>query len=108
MITGLVGAGGGFLIVPALVLLARVPMRQAIGTSLLVIAMNTAAGFAGYRNAVDVDWVLVVQFALLAGAGIVAGTALVRRVPTQQLKRGFAVLLIIVGASILWQILSLL
>jgi uncharacterized membrane protein YfcA len=108
MVTGLVGAGGGFLIVPALVLLGRVPMRQAIGTSLLVIAMNTAAGFLGYRNAVDVDWPLVLSFAAIAGAGIVAGAALVRRVPTPQLKRGFAVLLIVIGASILWQILSLL
>ncbi|MDH5234097.1 MAG: sulfite exporter TauE/SafE family protein [Gemmatimonadota bacterium] len=108
MVTGIVGAGGGFLIVPALVLLGRVPMRQAIGTSLLVIALNTAAGFLGYRNAVDVDWTLVTSFALVAGVGIVAGTALVRRVPTQQLKRGFAVLLIVIGTSILWQILSLL
>lgn len=108
MVTGLVGAGGGFLIVPALVILGRVPMRQAIGTSLLVIVMNTAAGFAGYRHAVDVDWALVATFAALAGVGILVGSALVRRVPTQQLKRAFAVLLIVVGASILWQILSLL
>lgn len=107
MVTGLVGAGGGFLIVPALVLLGRVPMRQAIGTSLLVISMNTAAGFAGYWNAVDFDWMLIVSFALVAGIGIVGGAALVHRVPTAQLKRGFAVLLMVVGASILWQILSL-
>ena len=107
MVTGLVGAGGGFLIVPALVLLGRVPMRRAIGTSLLVISMNTAAGFAGYWNAVDIDWKLIVSFALLAGVGILGGSALVHRVPTAQLKRGFAVLLIVVGASILWQILSL-
>ena len=106
LITGLVGAGGGFLIVPALVLLARMPMRQAIGTSLLVIAMNTAAGFAGYRSAVDVDWPLVLSFAAVAGVGILAGSALVRRVPTQQMKRAFALLLLVVGASILWQILS--
>lgn len=108
MITGLVGAGGGFLIVPALVLLGRVPMRQAIGTSLLVIAMNTAAGFAGYRDSVDVDWRLVISFAAITGVGIIGGTALVKRVPTQQLKRTFALLLLVVGASILWQILSLL
>lgn len=106
MVTGLVGAGGGFLIVPALVLLARIPMRQAIGTSLLVIAMNTAAGFAGYRNSVDVDWPLILGFSAVAGVGILIGSSLVRRVPTLHLKRSFALLLLIVGASILWQILS--
>lgn len=108
MVTGLVGAGGGFLIVPALVLFGHVPMRQAIGTSLLVIVLNTTAGFAGYRGAVDVQWALVAAFAALAGAGILVGSALVRRVPTPQLKRAFAVLLILVAAAILWQILSLL
>lgn len=107
-VTGLVGAGGGFLIVPALVLLGRVPMRKAIGTSLLVISMNTAAGFAGYRGAVDVDWGIVASFAAVAGVGIVAGSALVSRVPTRQLKRAFALFLLVIGTSILWQILSLL
>ena len=56
VLTGLVGIGGGFLVVPALVLLARVPMRQAVGTSLLVIAMNSASGFAGLLGTVDFDW----------------------------------------------------
>ena len=56
VLTGLVGVGGGFLIVPALVLLARVPMRQAVGTSLLVIALNSAAGFGGYIGTIDIDW----------------------------------------------------
>jgi uncharacterized protein len=106
MVTGLVGAGGGFLIVPALVLLGRVPMRDAIGTSLFVITLNTSAGFLGYTGTVDVAWGLMAAFAAFAGAGILVGSALVPRVPVPQLKRAFGVLLLAVGGAILWQLLS--
>ena len=76
--TGLVGIGGGFLVVPALVLLAQVPMKQAVGTSLLVIAMNSASGFAGYLGQVEVPWMFMVGFTAVAVVGILAGTYLVR------------------------------
>lgn len=102
-LTGIVGVGGGFLLVPALVILAGVPMRQAVGTSLFVIVLNTAAGYAGYHGVVDVPWMLVLWFAGFTGAGIIAGTSLVKRVPQQMLKRAFAVLLIVVAGLILWQ-----
>jgi uncharacterized membrane protein YfcA len=102
-ITGLVGAGGGFLIVPALVILGGLPMSQAVGTSLLVIAMNTASGFLGYRGTVDVDWSLVVMFGGVTAVGIVAGSALMQYVPQRALKRAFAVFLVLVGSLILWQ-----
>jgi len=101
VLTGLVGIGGGFLVVPALVLLARVPMRQAVGTSLLVIAMNTAAGFSGYLGTVDLEWTVLAGFTALAVVGALAGIALSARVPQAALKRGFAVLLLLVGGFVL-------
>jgi len=102
-LTGLVGVGGGFMIVPALVLLARVPMRQAVGTSLLVIAMNSAAGLSGYLGKVEVPWGFMAAFTAVAVGGIVVGARLVRHVPQAALKRGFAVFLLVVGGFILFQ-----
>ena len=103
MLTGLVGIGGGFLIVPALVLLARLPMKQAVGTSLLVIAMNSASGFAGYLGQVDVPWRFMAMFTAVAIGGILAGTYLVRFVSQRALKRAFAVFLLLMSGVILYQ-----
>lgn len=102
-LTGLVGIGGGFLVVPALVLLARVPMREAIGTSLLVIAMNSAAGFAGYVGTVEMDWGLLAGFTAVATIGALAGTALAARVPQATLKHIFAIFLLVLGGFVLYQ-----
>jgi uncharacterized membrane protein YfcA len=101
LITGLVGIGGGFLIVPALVLLGGVAMKQAVGTSLLVIAMNCASGFAGYLGRANIPWAFVLAFTAVAGVGILAGTSLARRVPQRTLKQAFAVFLIAMGTFIL-------
>lgn len=101
MLTGLVGIGGGFLVVPALVLLARVPMGQAVGTSLLVIAMNSASAFAGYVGTVELDWGFLGGFTTAAVVGALVGTALLSRVPQAALKRGFAVLLLAMGGFVL-------
>jgi hypothetical protein len=101
--TGIVGIGGGFLIVPALVLLARVPMKEAVGTSLLVIALNTASGYIGYAGRTTMAWEFLAGFTLIAIAGILAGTRLVRYVSQAQLKRAFAVFLIAIGAFVLIQ-----
>jgi hypothetical protein len=103
LLTGLVGIGGGFLIVPALVLLLGVPMKEAVGTSLLVITLNAAAGFAGYLGTVEIAWGFLGAFTAVAIAGIVAGTRLVTHVPTGALRRGFAVFLVVVGVFILYQ-----
>ncbi len=103
LLTGLIGIGGGFLIVPALVVLGRVPMKAAVGTSLLVIALNAASGYLGHHGQGDVPWAFVLQFTGVAVVGILAGTALVHHIPTRALKRAFAVLLVIIGALILWQ-----
>ena len=103
VLTGLVGIGGGFLVVPALVLLAGLPMKQAVGTSLLVIAMNSASGFAGYLGTVDLDWRFLAWFTTVAVIGALAGTALVSRVPQAALKRAFAVFLLAAGVFVLYQ-----
>lgn len=103
ILTGLIGIGGGFLIVPALVILGRVPMKAAVGTSLLVIALNSTSGFLGHHGREVVPWGFVVRFTSVAMVGILAGTALVHHIPTRQLKRAFAFLLVVIGALILWQ-----
>ena len=101
--TGLVGVGGGFLVVPALVLLAHLPMKQAVGTSLAVIAMKSFAGFAGYLGQVEIPWRFVGGFTAVTLAGSAAGTALSRIVPAAALQRAFAVLLVITGLFVLYQ-----
>jgi uncharacterized protein len=103
MVTGVVGVGGGFLIVPALVLLGRISIKQAIGTSLLVIAMNCASGFVGYVGRVDIPWAFVVGFTAIAVLGILAGTRLVRYVSQRTLKQAFSVFLVVMGTFILVQ-----
>lgn len=103
VLTGLVGVGGGFLIVPALVLLAGLPMKTAVGTSLVVIAMNSVAGFAGYATRVEIPWLFLGLFTAVAVTGIFIGTWLVRFVSQDQLRRAFAVFLLVMGSAILWQ-----
>lgn len=103
VLTGLTGVGGGFVIVPALVLLARLPMKEAVGTSLAVIVLNTAAGFIGYVGRIAIDWELLIPFTAVAVAGILMGTRLVNRVSTAALRRGFAMLLVAIGVLVLWQ-----
>lgn len=103
VLTGVVGIGGGFLVVPSLVLLARVPMKQAVGTSLLVIAMNSAAGFAGYIGAVAIDWAFLAGFTSVAVLGALGGAALSRAVPQATLKRGFAIFLLVVGGLVMYK-----
>jgi uncharacterized protein len=101
--TGMVGIGGGFLVVPALVVLVGLPMKDAIGTSLAVIAMNAAAGLAGYVGHVDLPWTVMAGFVAAALIGMAAGTSLVGLVPAAALRRAFAVVLVVVGTSILFQ-----
>lgn len=103
ILTGLVGVGGGFLIVPALVVLGGVAMKEAVGTSLVVIAMKAAAGLLGYLGQVEVPWGFVVVFTAAAIAGSVGGSYLVRFIPGGTLRKGFAVFLVLMGAFILFE-----
>lgn len=102
-VTGLVGAGGGFLVVPALALLAGLPMTAAVGTSLLVIALKSFAGFAGYLTSVSLDWGLVLGVTGAAIAGSVIGAKLTSKVPEAALRRGFGVFVLVMGVIVLWQ-----
>jgi len=102
-LTGVIGIGGGFLIVPALVVFGQVPMKEAVGTSLLVIAMNCVSGFAGQRDPRAIPWTFVITFSAAAIAGIIAGTRFARFVPQRTLKRGFAALLLVIAVLVLWQ-----
>jgi len=101
--TGLVGAGGGFLVVPALVLLAGLPMTAAVGTSLLVIALKSFAGLGGYLTSVSLDWPLVAAVTAAAIAGSFVGVRLTSVVPERALRKGFGVFVLLMGAFVLAQ-----
>jgi uncharacterized protein len=97
LLTGFLGVGGGFLIVPALVLTAGLNTRMAGGTSLAVIAMNSTTGLLGQLRYVAVDWSLLAGFLLFAFAGMVAGIAFARRLHEKLLRRLFATALIVLA-----------
>ena len=103
MVAGLIGAGGGFLIVPALTLLGGLPMRKAVGTSLLVIALNSFAGFIGHLGHVSVDYRLAGGVSAAAVLGSVLGVALAERVPPVALRKGFAGFVLEMAAFVLYQ-----
>ena len=102
-VTGLVGAGGGFLIVPALALLGGMPMHMAVGTSLLVIAMNCFSALAGYvlHSHVDIELHVAAVITLCAIAGTVAGTRVARAVPAARLQQMFGVFVLVVAAILI-------
>ncbi|HMB55264.1 MAG TPA: sulfite exporter TauE/SafE family protein [Thermoanaerobaculia bacterium] len=108
LVTGFVGVGGGFLIVPALVLLAGLPMSLAVGTSLAVIALKSFTGLAGYVGVLAdlglaLDWPLLALVAAVGIVGSVVGRVLGKHVPARRLQTVFAIFLIVVGTAILWQ-----
>jgi len=90
MVTGLIGTGGGFLIVPALVLLARLPIESAVGTSLVVISMQSFAGLAGRLDHVTIDWPLTLGVAAIAGIASLAGRRIACQLSPVRLQRAFA------------------
>lgn len=101
--TGLVGAGGGFLIVPALNLLGGLPMAVAIGTSLLVIVMKSGAGLAGYLFSTRLDWPVVLAFTATAVVGSFIGVILAGRIPERALRKGFGFFVLAMGVFVLGQ-----
>ena len=101
--TSLVGAGGGFLVVPALALLGGLPMALAVGTSLLVIAMQSSAGLIAHLYTVSLDWPVVLMVTAAAIAGSFLGTALVGRIPETTLRKGFGVFVLMMGVVVLAQ-----
>lgn len=101
LVTGLVGAGGGFLVVPALALLGGLPMPVAVGTSLVVIAMKSFAGLAGYLSSVRIDWGLAAAVTAAAIVGSLLGGRLAGRVPADVLRKAFGWFVVVMGVFVL-------
>jgi len=101
VLTGFVGVGGGFLFVPALVLLGGLTMKEAVGTSLALILLSCIAGFLRYQGSLALDWSAIALFTGIAFVGVAAGARLVRHVSQDTLRRGFALLLFVMGALVL-------
>lgn len=100
-LTGLVGAGGGFLIIPALVLLSKLPMKQAVGTSLLIIAMKSLFGFLGDLSHTRIEWPLLLTITGLAIVGLFIGNTFNRKINAQTLKKGFGWFVLVMGIYII-------
>lgn len=101
-LTSLVGAGGGFLIIPALVVLAKLPMRLAIGTSLLIIAINSLSGFIGdLQNNYAMDWTLLLTFVSIASVGIFVGSYLGKFIKVETLRKIFGWFVLVMAIYIL-------
>jgi uncharacterized protein len=101
LLTGLVGAGGGFLIIPALVLFSKLPMKQAVGTSLLIIAAKSLIGFTGDIQHYTMDWKLLLIVTALAIVGIFVGNSLSHKIPGEKLKKGFGWFVLVMGIYII-------
>ena len=101
IIIGLVGAGGGFLIIPALILFAKLPMRKAVGTSLFIIAMNSLVGFTGDIQNLVIDWLFLLTFSAISVVGIFIGMYLTKYTNENQLKKIFAYFVLLMAAIIL-------
>lgn len=102
LLTGFLGVGGGFLIVPALVMLVGLPMRQAVGTSLVIIAMNSLAGLLGHLGQGTLDYVTIALFVVAGLGGTFAGTALTKVIRAEQLRRLFAGFVIVLALFLLY------
>lgn len=101
MATGFLGAGGGFLVIPALVLMLKMPMKKAIGTSLLIIALNSLIGFTGDLGHFTIDWKFLISVTLIAIAGIFAGGLLAKKIEGDKLKKAFGWFVLTMGVYIL-------
>jgi uncharacterized membrane protein YfcA len=102
-LTGLVGAGGGFLIIPALVFLTGLPFKTAVGTSLFIIAINSLVGFVGDLINYEIDWFFLLSITSLAILGILAGNFLSRRILSLYLRKAFGWLTLLMGCWILFR-----
>lgn len=101
VLTGVVGVGGGFLIIPSLVLLSGLSMKHAIGTSLSIVAIKSFAGFAGYAGSVEIDFNLILSFSAIAIGASFVGSMVGQRLSGEKLKKGFGVFLVLVASYII-------
>lgn len=101
LLTGLVGAGGGFLIIPALVILSKLPMKLAVGTSLLIIAAKSLIGFTGDISHYTMDWKMLLIFTSMSVVGIFLGNNLSNKIDGEKLKKAFGWIVLVMGAYII-------
>ena len=103
LLTGLVGAGGGFLIIPALIMFGRLPMKTAVGTSLVIIAANSTIGFLGgwVHHINEIDWRFIITLALVAISGIFLGHRISKKWDGERLKKNFGRIILVLGIGIL-------
>ena len=101
ILTGLVGAGGGFLIIPALVILSKLPMKEAVGTSLVIIAAKSLIGFFGESGETSIDWALLAKVSAFAIIGIFIGTILSKKIDGAKLKPAFGWFVLVMGVYII-------
>lgn len=106
VLTGIVGAGGGFLIIPALVLLAKLPMKKAVATSLLIIAIKSLIGFLGDVQNLEIDWDFLLKFTTISVVGIFLGIYLSNFINGKNLKKGFGWFVLIMAVYIVYKELS--
>lgn len=100
-LTGLVGAGGGFLIIPALVIFSKLDMKLAVGTSLVIIAAKSLVGFLGDVANYEIDWTFLLIFTAISVVGIFLGSFLSKRIEGDKLKKGFGYFVLVMGIYIL-------
>lgn len=101
IVTGLLGAGGGFLLIPALIFLLKLPMKKAIGTSLMIIALNSLIGFTGDLGHFSIDWYFLLKITAIAVIGILIGGAVGKKLQGDKLKKGFGWFVLTMGIYIL-------
>ena len=99
--TGFLGAGGGFLLIPTLVLLVKLPMKEAIGTSLFIIALNSLIGFTGDLGHFTIDWFFLFKITCIAIAGIFIGGFMSKKISGDKLKKGFGWFVLVMGIYII-------
>ena len=99
--TGLLGAGGGFLLIPTLVLLVKLPMKEAVGTSLFIIALNSLIGFTGDLGHFIIDWFFLFKVTCIAIAGIFIGSFISKKISGDKLKKGFGWFVLVMGIYII-------
>lgn len=103
VISGMVGAGGGFLIIPALSIFMKVPIKTAIATSIMIIAINSLAGFSTEMLRSDIDWKFLLLFTAIAAIGLLAGLILSKRIQAEKLRKAFGYFVLAIGVFILLQ-----
>ena len=102
-ITGIIGAGGGFLYVPALVIWANIPMKKAVGTSLIIVTINSLIGFMGDVQTLEIEWEFLLTFTLTSIVGIILGVFLSKFISGEKLKKSFGFFVLFMAIYIIYK-----